>query len=34
MLGNIALRGPHGIDDFLHAGFLVAEDAKILRRKG
>jgi hypothetical protein len=28
MLGNIALRGPNGIDDFLNTGFLLAEDAK------
>ena len=30
MLGDIALGSPYGVDDFLHAGFLVAEDAENL----
>ena len=30
MLRNIALRGADRFDDLLHAGFMVADDAKNL----
>ena len=30
MLGDIALRRPDGVNDFLHAGFLIADHAQYL----
>ena len=34
MLGDVALRGAHGVDDVLHAFFAAAEHAEDLEAKG